>query len=208
MFSKLPIALLGLYLFLFTLLGIEPYERTVWWAENMPILMIVFLLASTYPFFRFSNISYLMMSVLIVLHTIGGHYTFERVPFDLITNFFGFERNHYDRLAHFSVGFYAFAIAEVLLKKEWVNSKFVLFSYPLLAILSIAALYELFEWQYAVYADASAGIAVLGSQGDVWDAQKDIFSDSLGSLVAMGFFSFVYAKEIARIPFNRSRLRQ
>jgi putative membrane protein len=130
-----------------------------------------------------------MMLVLLVLHTIGGHYTFERVPFDFVTNLLGAQRNHYDRMAHFSVGFYAYAIAEVLYEKRLVRSRFVLISYPVLTIVAVAALYELFEWLYAVSADPSAKIAVLGSQGDIWDAQKDMLSDGLGAIVATAVFA-------------------
>jgi len=130
------------------------------------------------------------MAVFITLHTIGGHYTFERVPFDWFTDTFGFERNHYDRIAHFSVGFYAYPIAEILFRNKLVNSSWVLYLFPLFSIISVAGVYELFEWQYAISADAEAGIAVLGSQGDIWDAQKDILADTLGALLSLLIFRF------------------
>ena len=199
--ERLPSLLLGGYLLLFVLLGIDPHDRAVWWAENIPILLIVAVLVATYPRYRFSAASYLMMAVLIVLHTIGGHFTFERVPFGWVTDLFGFERNHYDRMAHFSVGFYAFALAELLLEKRMVRSPLLLYTFPVFAILSVAGLYEIFEWLYAISADASAGIAVLGSQGDVWDAQKDMLSDGLGSLLAVGLFGWCChgrVRELAR----------
>jgi putative membrane protein len=113
-----------------------------------------------------------------------------------VTNFFGFERNHYDRLAHFSVGFYAFAIAEILLAKRLINSKFILYSYPFFVILAIAAIYELFEWQFAIMSDSNAGVEVLGSQGDIWDAQKDMLSDGLGAIFTMVFFRFLHYKQM------------
>ena len=201
MHERFPYLLLAGYILLFAILAINPYDRGVWWAENIPIMLIVLTLVFTYPLYRFSAASYLMMSVLIVLHTIGGHYTFERVPFEWVSDFFGFERNHYDRIAHFSVGFYAFAVAELLLKKQMVRSLLLLYLFPIFSILSVAGFYEIFEWLYAVSADASAGIAVLGSQGDIWDAQKDMLSDGLGSVMAMGIFALVYhgaAKELAK----------
>ncbi len=101
---------------------------------------------------------------------------------------FGFERNHYDRIAHFSIGFYAFPLAEILKRNNLVNTHWPLYLFPLFAIISVAGVYELFEWQYAISADAEAGIAVLGSQGDIWDAQKDILSDTLGALFALFIF--------------------
>jgi putative membrane protein len=139
------------------------------------------------------------MSVLVVLHTIGAHYTFANVPFGLVTEYFGFERNHFDRLAHCSVGFYAYPIGELLLKRRLVNSRLILLLFPLFAIFGTAAIYEVFEWQFALLADPQAGLAVLGSQGDVWDAQKDITADGIGALIATGLFAWVNRIEIGRI---------
>jgi putative membrane protein len=136
------------------------------------------------------------MFILIYLHTIGGHYTFALVPFDWITNFFGFSRNHFDRIAHFSVGFYAFAIAEWLWTKRLVNNKFLLFTYPIFVIATIAMGYELVEWIYADLSDPAAGAAYLGSQGDIWDAQKDMLADTLGAILATKLFFLL------RNPFN------
>lgn len=205
---KFPYVLLGLYLLLFAILAINPYDRAVWWAENIPIMLIVLLLVVTYRYFQFSNTAYFLMSFLIFLHTIGGHYTFALVPIDWFTNFFGFERNHYDRIAHFTVGFYAYAFNELLLKKKLTTSKFVLLSYGILAIMSVAGAYELFEWQFAVSADPNAGIAVLGSQGDIWDAQKDILADTLGAICATLLFWFANKKEIAEINKKKINIKQ
>jgi len=196
---KFPYLLLILYIILFVVLAINPYSRDVWFAENLPILLIVLILVFSYRYYQFSNTAYLMMSVLIFLHTIGGHYTFARVPFDFVTNLFGFTRNHFDRIAHFSVGFYAYAFSELLLKKKLTNSKFVLLTYGILFVMAIAGAYEVFEWQYAVLGDRTAGIEVLGSQGDIWDAQKDILADTLGAIFATIVFYFVSRKEILKL---------
>lgn len=192
----IPKILLALYIVVFILLGINPYDRAVWWAENLPILAIVFLLVVTYRKFRFSNWAYLLMSCLVFIHTVGGHFTFERVPFGFVSDLFGFSRNHYDRMGHFSAGFYAFAAAELLLEKRWVNSRWILFLFPVFFIFTVAAVYELFEWQYAVLADPEAGIAVLGSQGDIWDAQKDMLADGLGAICTTVLFFMVNKKRV------------
>ncbi len=197
--NSLAYALLTGYLLLFAVCAIEPYDRAVWWAENLPILLLVGLVIWTYRYHSFSTMSLLFMSFLVVLHTIGGHYTFERVPFDFITEQFDFQRNHYDRMAHFSVGFYAYPIAEILLKKRLVRAVPVLVLFPLFAIISVAGVYEIFEWLYAILGDAEAGIAVLGSQGDIWDAQKDILADSLGAIFALIVFFFVNRVELGDI---------
>jgi len=185
---KFPLALLAGYLILFGVLAISPYDRGVWWAENLPIMMLVAGLAGTYRWFRFSNTAYLMMSVLVYLHTVGGHFTFERVPFGFVTDLFGFERNHYDRIAHFSVGFYAYAIAEFLYVKKLSRSRWVISLFSIFAIFTVASGYEIIEWLYAASSDPEAGSAFLGSQGDVWDAQRDMLADGLGAMVAVGIF--------------------
>lgn len=193
---RVPLMLLALYGLVFSVCAIAPYDRTVWWAENIPVLVIVSLLVLVSRGFRFSNTSYVLMSFFIVLHTIGGHYTFERVPFDAVTEFFGFERNHYDRVAHFSVGFYAYPIAEVLMMKRLVHSRWIIALFPVFAIATVAAVYEIFEWQYALNSDPAAGIAVLGSQGDIWDAQKDILADTLGAMLMMVLFFIRHRDEL------------
>ena len=190
---KLPAVLLMLYGGLFLLLAFAPYDRMTWFVENLTIVIIVAVLFVLYiRKIQFSNTAYLLMAVLIFLHTIGGHYTFERVPFEWVSNLFGFERNHFDRIAHFSVGFYAYAIAQWLLAKRLVASRFMLFTYPIFVIATIAMSYELIEWIYAANADPLAGAAYLGSQGDIWDAQKDMLADTLGAIVATTFFFWVY----------------
>jgi putative membrane protein len=144
------------------------------------------------------------MACLVLLHTIGGHFTFERVPFDWFTDFFGFERNHYDRIAHFTVGFYAYPLAELLLRQRLVLSRIVLFLFPICFILAVAGIYEIFEWLYAISADSAAGIAVLGSQGDIWDAQKDMLADGLGAVAAMVLFAGLNRQPVSALTSPRS----
>ena len=196
---RFPLSLLALYLCAFTLLSIGPYDRAVWWAENIPVMLVVGMLIFLSTKYRFSNTSYALMSVFIFLHTVGGHYTFERVPFDMVSDLFGFERNHFDRVAHFSVGFYAYAIAEVLTVKRLVRSRWIVSLFPIFAIVTVAGVYEIIEWQYAIYADPEAGIAMLGSQGDIWDAQKDILADTLGSLLVIALFFYRYRILLVRL---------
>jgi putative membrane protein len=165
--------LLAIYVFLFAVLAINPTDRPTWFVENLTVWIIV---------------AYIFMFVLIYLHTIGGHYTFALVPFGLVTDLLGASRNHYDRLAHFTVGFYAFAIAEYLWKHHLVANRFLLFTYPVFAISTIAMGYELVEWMYARGASPEAALAYLGSQGDLWDAQADMLADTLGAIFATSIF--------------------
>jgi putative membrane protein len=182
---KLPAVLLLLYGIEFLVLAIRPHDRAVWLAENIPVMLVVGILVITHRWFRFSNVAYLLMSAFIFLHTVGGHYTFERVPFDWVTNLIGAQRNHFDRIAHFTVGFYAFAIAEFIERRQLSRSRWLTGLFAVFAIGAVALGYEIFEWRYAVRADPAAGIAVLGSQGDPWDAQKDMLADILGAVVAV-----------------------
>jgi len=199
----IPLILLALYSVVFVVCAIAPYDRAVWWAENIPVLIVVGALVAIWRQYRFSDTSTVLMSVFILLHTIGGHYTFERVPFGAVTDFFGFERNHYDRLAHFSVGFYAYPIAEFLMRRRLVHTRWIVALFPVFAIVTVAGIYEIFEWQYALNSDPSAGIAVLGSQGDIWDAQKDILADTLGALLATGLFFFQHQAELKTLRHSR-----
>ncbi len=194
--SKFLFWLLGIYAVLFAVLAINPYDRPTWFAENLTVwIIIAVLLFLYYKQIRFSKLAYGLMFVLIYLHTIGGHYTFALVPFDFVTNLFDFERNHFDRIAHFSVGFYAFAVAEWLFVRKLVNNNFLLITYPIFVIATIAMSYEVIEWIYAAMANPEAGIAYLGSQGDIWDAQKDMLADTLGAIFAVSLFYFLRIKE-------------
>jgi len=189
---KLKYALLGLYLVIFAICAISPYSRSVWLAENLPIMLLVSGIILVSRKHQFSSFSLILMTILPILHTIGGYYTFERVPFGVITDLFDFERNHYDRIAHFSVGFYAFPIAEYLLSKRYCTSRMLACLFGVFAIFTVASLYEILEWQYAILADPDSGIAVLGSQGDIWDAQKDMLADGLGAIAASITFYFTF----------------
>jgi putative membrane protein len=181
-----PLFLFVIYIILFAVLAIHPYERNVWLVENLTVWAVVIPLVILYQRgIRFSAVAYILMSIFIFMHTIGGHYTFALVPFDWFNHFFGFERNMYDRIAHFAVGFYALPIYEYMQSRKIIANAWVRALFALCIIISIAALYELFEWQYAVWGDPKAGLEVLGSQGDIWDAQKDMLSDTLGAIVVL-----------------------
>lgn len=201
------LAVLGaLYVVLFTVLALNPIDRATWYVENFTVWLLVGAMSILYVRnIRFSLMAYLMMSVLVYLHTIGGHYTFAKVPFGFITDLFGFERNNYDRIAHFSVGFYAFAVAEWLLSTRSVKGRFLLFTYPVFTIATVAMSYEIIEWFYVAVSDPAAGAAYLGSQGDTWDAQKDMLADILGALSAIIFFFWYYGFRRLRTELNRPK---
>jgi putative membrane protein len=195
--SWFPKLLLAIYLIEFVVLGISPAERGTWWAENLPIFLIVVALVVLYlRGVQFSNLAYALMSVLIFLHTVGGHYTFEKVPFDWFNQLFGFKRNMYDRVAHVSVGFFAYALIEYTDRRHLISSRIISYLFPLCVIGTVAMAYEIIEWIYAVTAGGTAGAAFLGSQGDIWDAQKDMLADTSGAILALLLYRVTNRNEI------------
>ncbi|MEN8304453.1 MAG: DUF2238 domain-containing protein [Campylobacterota bacterium] len=178
------------FLLFFILLGISPTDRKVWIVEVVPIVFVYLLLLLTYYKFKFTNTSYTLMLLWLVWHTIGGHYTFANVPFDFVTNLFDFERNHFDRVGHLVVGFYAYPMAEFLTRKKYANPIVASF-FGLFFIMSIAGAYEVVEWAYAVIEGGDAGIEFLGSQGDIWDAQKDVLADTIGAILSLSLFWYI-----------------
>ena len=185
-----PHWLLALFCVYFTVLAVNPVSRAVWIAEILPVVLVVGALVTTYPRFRFSNTAYALMAFWIFWHTLGGHYTFANVPFDWFNDLIGSQRNHYDRVGHFSVGFYAYAAAEWMLRRG--HCKYVPANlFALLLIMGVAASYEIIEWWYAVLEGGDAGIEFLGSQGDIWDAQKDMLADTLGAVFALGLYALI-----------------
>ena len=193
-----PIILFAGYVLLFIWGAINPYDRATWWAENIPIVTLVSALAILYlRGIRFSSLAYILMAVLPYWHTVGGHYTFERVPFGWFDRAFGFQRNMFDRVGHFSVGFYAFGILEYLLGRRAMSRPLACL-FAIFAIGFVAMSYELLEWWFAAYGgNAAAGANFLGSQGDVWDAQKDMLMDTLGAITAVLLFLIIRSRRTA-----------
>lgn len=196
-----PSALLLIYLLLFAVLAISPYDRATWWAENLPVLITVALLVVTYPRFQFSNLAYALMALFLCYHTVGGHYTFSRVPFEwgnqglatLNMDFlFPEGRNNFDRLGHFLVGVFAYPVAELAYRKDWVSRIWVAITLGIFALGFWGALYEVIEMAFAELYGGDAGAAFLGSQGDEWDAQKDMLMDILGAAVVSVLFGLIW----------------
>lgn len=187
--TLVPTLLFAGYLAVFAWGAIAPYDRTTWWVENVPIVLLVGALVVMWTRgVRLSPLAYVLMAVLPYWHTVGGHYTFERVPFGWFDHLFGFQRNMFDRIGHFSVGFYAFGILEYLVGRQLMSRRLACL-FAVFAIAFVAMSYELIEWGYAAYGgNAEAGANFLGSQGDVWDAQKDMLMDTLGAVVSVALF--------------------
>lgn len=180
-----------MYFSMFIWSSIHPADSAVWRIEALTSLVpIVILIGLFLKGIRLSNLAYVLCFVFPFMHIIGAHYTFANVPFDWFNDWIGSSRNMYDRVAHLTVGFYSFAIVEIFLQYKLVNRRWIAYLFAFFFIISLAAVYELFEWWYAVSMNPEAGIEVLGSQGDIWDAQKDILMDTIGAIVGVVLFFF------------------
>jgi len=183
--TKYQAILLLAFLAVWTWAAIDPVFRKDWLLENVLVFIFVPILLFTGIYFRLSSVSYTLITVFMVLHVIGSHYTYERVPFGYtLQRWTGADRNMYDRLVHFSFGLLlAYPIREMFTRVARTKG-FWGFFLPFDVTMSFSAIYEIIEWQSAKDASA-AGIAFLGAQGDIWDAQKDMTMAGIGALIAM-----------------------
>jgi putative membrane protein len=166
--------------------AIQPKYPDDWLLENVLVILAVPFFVLTGYYFKLSNLSYTLITVFMVLHLIGSHYTYAEVPFGhTLQHWLGAGRNMFDRMVHFSFGFLlAYPVREIFLRLAHVKG-FWGYYLPLDVTLSLSAVYELIEWGTAEVVSPGAGLAFLGSQGDVWDAQKDMLAAGIGALGSM-----------------------
>jgi len=175
-------------------LGIDPWHRSDWALENALVVAFVAAVAVTYERLTLSRVSYTLIFVFLCLHEIGAHYTYSEVPYDAwfraltgttLNSLLGWERNNFDRVIHFCYGLLlAYPIREVFLRVAAVRGFWGYFL-PLDLTMSTSMVFELFEWGAAELFGGDLGVAYLGTQGDPWDAHKDMALAGLGALVAM-----------------------
>lgn len=183
-----------LFALLWSALAVAPWHRADWALENALVVVFVVAVALSYKRLTLSRVSYTLIFVFLCLHEIGAHYTYAEVPYDAwfksltgttLNGLVGWERNNFDRVIHFSYGLLlAYPVREVFWR---VASARGFWSYflPLDLTMSTSMIFELFEWGAAEAFGGDLGQAYLGTQGDVWDAHKDMALASLGALVAM-----------------------
>jgi len=168
------------------LMAIAPNNRFDWLLENLLVFVYLALLAATYPRFRFSNTSYALFTLFLTLHLLGAHYTYAETPIGFwLQDLFGFSRNHYDRIVHFSYGLLiAWPFRELLLRLSGVRTGWAAFL-AINMVLAFSAFFELLEAWIAMIVSPELGDAYLGTQGDIWDAQRDMALALLGAILAM-----------------------
>jgi putative membrane protein len=202
-----PIVLLALTLLFLILSGIHPKDRYTWFLEVAPILVAAPILVLTARRFPLTPLAYRLIAVHAIVLMVGGHYTYAEVPLGFwIRDLFGFSRNHYDRIGHFLQGFVpAILVREVLRRKTPLPRGGWLFFLTTSVCLAISAAYEFFEWGTALLS-GSAAMAFLGTQGDVWDTQWDMFLALIGALTSQMILTRIHERQLARLAETRGRL--
>jgi putative membrane protein len=194
---RLPLILLLLVLVVLVWSGIGPYDRLTWFLEVVPVLIAIPLLLLTAHRMPLTRLAYVLIAVHAVILMYGGHHTYALTPFgDWLREVFGFERNHYDRIGHLMQGFGPAIIArELLLRTSPLRPGKWLFALVTLSILGVSACYEFTEW-WAALAGGDAAGAFLGTQGDVWDTQWDMFLAGCGAIAAQLLLGRMHDRQI------------
>lgn len=177
---------LVMFLLVWTWTFMGTTDRANWWTENVLTIVFVGGLALSHRRFKFSDASYALMFVYILLHIYGAMYTYAENPFGyMLKDHFGLERNPYDRIVHFSFGFLLAYPMRDYFKNHFDWPNWVCWVLPVEITLSFSGAYELIEWAVADVFFPAQGAAYLGSQGDIWDAQKDMGLALSGAILSM-----------------------
>src|SRR5206468_9184855 len=187
--------------------GVAPYDRTTWWLEIFPVLIAGPVLVLTARRFPLTPLTYTLLAVHALVLIIGGHYTYARVPLGFwVQHLLGLARNDYDRLGHFVQGFVpAILIREILLRTSPLRPGRWLFVLVTASCLAFSACYEFFEW-WSALAGGHAADAFLGTQGDVWDTQWDMFCALIGAITAQLVLSNVHDRALSKLLARPERL--
>ncbi|OQX76082.1 MAG: hypothetical protein B6D54_04620 [Epsilonproteobacteria bacterium 4484_65] len=178
----------AIYVLVWIIMAINPKYPNDWLLENVLVFLVFPFIVWMDQKHHYSLISIILLLVFASLHSLGTHYTYaEMEHFDVITQFFGFERNHFDRLVHFLFGLLLFRILFEMITPG-LNSIKTALLFTFTMIVSISTLYEILEWLAAITFNPELGIAFLGTQGDVWDAQKDTIAAMIGALINIAFY--------------------
>ncbi len=185
---------------LLTLSGLHPHDRVTWFLEIFPILIALPVMAMTWKRFPLTTLLYGLIFIHAVILMTGGAYTYARVPFGFwMAKVLGTTRNPYDKLGHFAQGFVPAILArEVLLRKGHLKRGTMAAFLVLCMVLAISALYELLEWASALALGQGAD-EFLGTQGDPWDTQSDMFMALVGGIAALVLLSRVHDRLMGRL---------
>ncbi|MDD3365425.1 MAG: DUF2238 domain-containing protein [Syntrophomonas sp.] len=179
--------------------GINPHDQFTWFLEVFPAIIGILILLATYRRFHFSNLVYFLIAIHMIILMVGGHYTYAQVPlFNWLRDVFDLSRNHYDRLGHLAQGFIPAIISREILLRLSPLKKGKLLNFIIVCIcLAISASYELIEFLVSVVTGTAAE-AFLGTQGDIWDTQRDMLMALIGSILALLSLSSLHDKYITQ----------
>ncbi|NUK29520.1 DUF2238 domain-containing protein [Parageobacillus sp. VR-IP] len=171
--------------------AIKPASYLSWLLEVSPAVVGLIIVIAAYNKFRFTTLSYVIITILAIIMFVGGHYIYSKVPlFNWIKDAYDLKRNHYDRFGHLLKGLFAIVLREILLRKTPLTKGPWLVTIVLSMSLAIAALYEIIEWLVSKISNGGeAAKNFLGIQGDIWDTQWDMLCSLIGSIVALLIFS-------------------
>ena len=191
------LVLLGLVAAALVASGIQPHDRATWVLEVLPVAIGVPLLVVLHPRFRFTPLAYRLVFVHALILMLGGHYTYARVPLGFwVQDLLDLSRNHYDRLGHLAQGFVpAVLTREVLLRRLPLRPGKWLFFLVSSVCLALSACYEFLEW-WAALIGGEAAEAFLGTQGDVWDTQWDMFLALVGAVSAQLLLARTHNRQV------------
>ncbi|MBC8023848.1 MAG: DUF2238 domain-containing protein [Burkholderiales bacterium] len=184
--------------------GIRPYDRTTWLLEVFPVLIALPLMWGTWRRFPLTTLLYVLVTLHGLVLMLGGAYTYARVPMGFqIAEMFGWSRNPYDKIGHFFQGFVPALVArEILIRGAYVRGRRMLAFVVVCIVLAISAAYELVEWAAALALGQGAD-EFLGTQGDPWDTQSDMFMALVGSIVSLSLLSHWHDRQIADVKSGR-----
>ncbi len=197
---RIGVALLLIFCVVLAWSAIHPHDYFTWLLEVFPALIGIAILLATHKRFPLTPLLYTLLCVHAIILMVGGHYTYAEVPAGFwVAKVLGMARNDYDRLGHFAQGFIpAIAAREILIRLDVVRKRGWLFYIVVSICLAISAAYELLEWNVAVFSGAQSD-AFLGTQGDVWDTQKDMATALVGSIVAQLTLARWHDRQIGRM---------
>jgi putative membrane protein len=189
-----------LLLALLALSGFSPYDRATWLLEVFPIFIAIPLLWKTYHRFPLTTLLYVLIFLHALVLMLGGAYTYARVPLGFeIADILGIQRNPYDKIGHFFQGFVpALVSREILMRGMYVQGRKMLAFIVVCIVLAISATYEFIEWGAALALGQGAD-EFLGTQGDPWDTQSDMFSALIGAITALLLLSGVHDRQLRRL---------
>ena len=205
-YRLLPRTLLALFAIVFIWSAVRPHDYFTWCLEVFPAVIGLVLLIATRKTFPLTPLVYTLLCLHAMILCVGGHYTYADVPIgNWARDAFGLARNHYDRLGHFAQGFVpAMLSREILIRRNVVRGRGWTYFIVVAICLAVSAAYELLEWSVSA-ATGSKGDAFLGTQGDVWDTQKDMLLALIGALTAPPLLSRMHDRQMARLDARANR---